>query len=226
MDYVFEERASASPLIEKLWRTRSEEAVSFLSSATANSEIVVMKHQDQTSITVRGPESQASAAQGPAGAEFFGIVFCLGTFMPELPPAQLRDCNEVTLPDATGDSFWLKGATWELPSFENADTFVEHLAHQDLLVHDPVVDAALRGQPLELTPRAVQYHFVRATGLTHKAIRQIERAQKAMLLLQQGRPILDTVFEAGYYDQPHLTRALKRYTGQTPAQFAGVGQAE
>jgi methylphosphotriester-DNA--protein-cysteine methyltransferase len=38
--------------------------------------------------------------------------------------------------------------------------------------------------------------------------------------LEQGMPIRDTVFEAGYFDQPHLTRALKHFIGQTPAQIA------
>jgi Transcriptional regulator containing an amidase domain and an AraC-type DNA-binding HTH domain len=31
--------------------------------------------------------------------------------------------------------------------------------------------------------------------------------------------ILDVVYEAGYYDQPHLTRSLKYFIGQTPAQI-------
>jgi AraC-like DNA-binding protein len=29
----------------------------------------------------------------------------------------------------------------------------------------------------------------------------------------------DVVYEAGYFDQPHLTRALKHFIGQTPAQI-------
>ena len=37
---------------------------------------------------------------------------------------------------------------------------------------------------------------------------------------------LDTVAQAGYFDQPHLTRALKRYIGLTPAQVADEGRSE
>jgi AraC-like DNA-binding protein len=33
--------------------------------------------------------------------------------------------------------------------------------------------------------------------------------------------ILDAVHQLGYSDQPHLTRALKRLTGHTPAQVIG-----
>ena len=36
---------------------------------------------------------------------------------------------------------------------------------------------------------------------------------------KRGLSILDVVYEAGYFDQPHLTRSLKYYIGQTPAQI-------
>jgi methylphosphotriester-DNA--protein-cysteine methyltransferase len=49
--------------------------------------------------------------------------------------------------------------------------------------------------------------------------RQIERARYATLLLRQGISIPDTTHEAGYFDQPHLTRSLKYFIGQTPAQI-------
>jgi methylphosphotriester-DNA--protein-cysteine methyltransferase len=55
--------------------------------------------------------------------------------------------------------------------------------------------------------------------MTHSTIRQIERARHATYLLKQGVSILDTVHEAGYFDQPHLTRSLKFFIGQTPAQI-------
>jgi AraC-like DNA-binding protein len=43
--------------------------------------------------------------------------------------------------------------------------------------------------------------------------------------LRQGVSILDTVEQAGYADQPHLTRSLKRLIGQTPAQLASDSSA-
>lgn len=219
MSFVFEERPSDSPLIEKIWRTRSESADVFTSLASSHGEMVVMRYRGQTHFTVRGPETQASVADCPADAEFFGIIFKLGAFMPHLPPGILRDRRDVTLPEATGQSFWLNGAAWQVPTYENADTFVARLARDELLVHEPVVDAALRGALKDLSLRSVQRRFLRATGLTHGAVRQIERARLAMRLLQQGVPILDVTYETGYADQPHLTRSLKRLLGQTPAQI-------
>jgi AraC-like DNA-binding protein len=32
--------------------------------------------------------------------------------------------------------------------------------------------------------------------------------------------------QAGYYDQPHMTRALKRFVGQTPAEIINEGRRE
>jgi len=67
---------------------------------------------------------------------------------------------------------------------------------------------------------------LRATGLTQSAARQIERARYATYLLQQGVSILDTVEQAGYFDQPHLTRSLKHLIGQTPAQILQKNRPE
>ncbi len=61
--------------------------------------------------------------------------------------------------------------------------------------------------------------FLQATGMTHAMFRQIERARYATNLLKQGVSILDTVHEADYFDQAHLTRSLRHLIGQTPARI-------
>ncbi len=103
---------------------------------------------------------------------------------------------------------------------------MDWLARQGLLVYDPVVDAALQGPLKGCDPRTVQRHFRRSTGLTLSTKWQIERARYATCLLQEGVCILDTVEQAGYFDQPHLTRSLKRYIGQTPAQIREQSRPE
>jgi len=118
------------------------------------------------------------------------------------------------------NSFWLHGSAWQFPDYENVDTFVNRLAAEEVLVHDPLVIDALHFPPPELSPRTVRHRFLRATGLTQGQIRQFERAQRAAELLQLGTSILDTVFGAGYSDQPHLTRSLKRWIGHTPGQLS------
>ena len=78
---------------------------------------------------------------------------------------------------------------------------------------------ALGRQPARLPIRSTQRHFLRATGISHRAVRQIERARYATTLLKRGVSILDTVYEAGYFDQAHLNRAVKTLIGQTPAEI-------
>jgi AraC-like DNA-binding protein len=226
MSFTFENRSSDSPLVEMVWRTQSERPGTFISQAEVRSEIVITKYQGKTSLTVRGPETQASEAPFPEDAEFFGIVLKLGTFMPHLLPRNLMNRRDATLPEATGQSFWLLGMAWQLPSFDNADTFIDRLVRDEILVREPVVEAALQGHLKDLSLRSVQRRFLRATGVTHNTVYQIDRARRAMTLLQQGVSILDTVGEADYADQPHLTRALKRYMGQTPAQILRLNQPE
>ena len=124
------------------------------------------------------------------------------------------------LPEANSQSFWLRGSAWQFPNYENVDTFIARLVREGLLVTDPVVDAVLRGYSPGFSVRSVQYHFLHATGLTSRTIQRIARARQAYDLLEQGVSILDTVFTAGYADQSHLTRSLKHFFGQTPAQMA------
>lgn len=227
MKFVFaEEKPADSPFIEKIWYTQSAQAGDFTSHAASHSEIVVTRYEGKTLVTVRGPETKATPASVPADGEFFGIVFKLGAFMPALLPRNLMDRRDAYLPVASSESFWLDSSVWEIPTFDNADTFVERLVREGLLAHDPVVDAVLQGHPQPFSPRALQYRFVRATGLPHKVIQQIERARRAAALLESGMSILDTVYETGYFDQSHLTNALKRFLGQTPAQIARVSQPE
>ena len=100
------------------------------------------------------------------------------------------------------------------------------LARQAMLVNEPIVDATLQGHVPNLSARSMQRRFVQATGLTYGTVVQIERAQQAATALAQGISIADVVFQAGYYDQPHLTRSLKRFIGQTPAQIAFTPASE
>jgi AraC-like DNA-binding protein len=223
MLFRFEEKPSDSPFVDRIWHTQSESVGTLISQAKIDSMIVLTTYQGKTTLTVRGPETKATFLDYQwLGAEFLGITFKLGAFMPHLPPENLRDWGNVDLPEANSQSFWLQGSAWQFPNFENVDTFIARLVREGLLVMDPVVDAVLQGQSQAVSIRSLQYRFLQATGLSNKTIRQITRARQAYALLEQGVSILDTVSEAGYADQPHLTRSLKRFFGQTPAEVANL----
>ncbi len=217
-EFDIEDRPAASSLVERIWRGHSAGGGSFVSRATSPWEMVVTRQRDRVTFTVRGPETTASPAPIPEDAAFVGITFRLGVVLPHLPPGALVD-GAVTLPDATRTSFWLAGRTWPFPDYDTADTFVARLVRAGLLVHDPIVTAALAGHATDLSRRSVQRRIVRATGLTPHTIHQIERAHAAAALLAQGIAILDVVDRLGYADQPHLTRSLRRFIGHTPAHL-------
>ncbi|HSB02354.1 MAG TPA: helix-turn-helix domain-containing protein [Anaerolineales bacterium] len=213
-------------MVETIWYSQSEHASSFISMAESHCELVVTRSHGKTVVTVRGPETRATPAYGLEAAEFFGIVFQAGVFMPDFPAKTVMDRQDLNLPEATSKSFWLNGSAWEFPGYENADSFIDRLVHDGLLVYDPVVGAVLKRQPVEMSLRTVQRRFLQATGLTYNTMYQINRARYAVTLLKQGTPILDTVQAAGYFDQPHLTRALKHFIGLTPAQIIDKNRPE
>ncbi|MBI5668238.1 MAG: helix-turn-helix transcriptional regulator [Chloroflexi bacterium] len=219
------ERRSDSPFVELVWHSRSDKGGAFISMAESHWEMVVTKCQGRTTLTIRGPETRATPAFSPPEAEFCGIVFKAGAFMPNFPASMVMDRRDLNLPLASGKSFWLNGSAWQFPNFENADTFINRLVREGLLVHDPVIEVALREQPHTLSRRTIQRRFLQATGLTYNAVYQIQRARYAITLLKQGLPILDVVEMAGYSDQPHMTRALKYLIGHTPAQIVSKNTA-
>lgn len=222
----FEDRLFDSPFVERIWRSHSGRAGTLRSVAMSNWEMVVTRYNGNTFFTVRGPETKATPLQiSFVGAEWFGIRFKVGTVMPHLPASSLVDGN-VNLPDASSQSFWLQGAAWQFPTYDNADTFVNRLVREGLLIRNPIVENALQAKLKGVSIRTVRRHFLRTTGLTQSTIHQIERARYAAILLQEGKSILDTVYEAGYSDQPHLTKSFKYFIGKTPAQIMGKDESE
>jgi len=221
---TFADRPSDSPFVERVWRSHSDRAGVFHSIAACHWDMVVTRLGGRTTLTVRGPETKATMADCPAEGEWFGVRFKVGTFMPLMQCSDLRDRHDVTLPNATGRSFWLDGSAWDFPDFENAETFVKRLVKRGLIMTDRTVEKAIRGELQNVTTRTEQRRVLRITGLTRGAIYQIERARRAVILLQGGTPILDVVYETGYYDQAHLTRSLQRFIGQTPARIAQANE--
>lgn len=218
MTIMHEERPSDSPYVETIMRGWTTSDGSAIRPAECCWHMVFVKHKAGQQSLVVGPWTTAGVASWGEGAEILWVKFKVGTFMPHLPVKQFRD-GETVIPQATSARFWLRGSAWQLPDYENADTFIDRLVRDETLAYDPLVDAALQDQPLQVPPRTVRHHFMQATGLTQNHIRQYKRALQAAALLRHGTSILDTVYEAGYFDQPHLTRSLKQFVGYTPAQL-------
>jgi AraC-like DNA-binding protein len=217
-----ETRPSDAPFVQAVYHARSIGGGSFVSNAASNWEMVITKQKEKITLSIRGPETKASPSPIPTDAEFLGIIFRHGMFMPGLPGSKLVD-TEIHVLGSSRNSFHLFGETWEFPDLENVDTFVNRLLRKELLAQDQVVDDILRGKTVDLSLRSIQRRFLHVTGLTYKGIQQIERAQQAVTLLRSGVPILDATYQTGYFDQAHLTRALKLLYGQTPGEIIKSG---
>jgi AraC-like DNA-binding protein len=224
MSNVLDQRTSDSSYLETVTRGHMASDGSQIRPSEVHWHLVFARYHGRVQSVFVGPWTTAGIANWKAGAEILWIKFSLGAFMPHLPVRNFLDV-ETFLPGAASQSFWLKSSAWQFPDYDNVETFVERLVREGILAHDPIVKAALQNRLPEMSPRTVRHRFLQATGLSRNHIRQFERAQRAQELLKQGVPILDTVFELGYYDQPHLTRSLKRFTGHTPAQIARLGEA-
>jgi helix-turn-helix protein len=221
--FAIDEWASDSGFVERAWRSHSEPEPFFISVASNHWQLVVTTQHDVARLTIRGPETKATVTAIPADAEFFGITFSLGTFVPAFPPAGLVDCA-VTLPAATSTSFVLDGARWEIPTPENADVFVDHLVRQGVVVRDPVVAESLQTDVDGVSTRTLQRRVARATGLSRRMMRQIRRAERAVDALGRGASPSEAAAQLGYADQAHLNRSLQRFIGQTPGQVVAFVQ--
>ena len=225
MGVTYEIRTSDAPLIERVWRSQSSGQDTLVAIAVAQLNLVVWQDGDKTRVSIQGPETEARRAPLPDHTDFFGIVFNPGVHLPHLPASQLVN-GDVTLPEASSRSFWLQGAAWEIPTYDNAEAFVARLGRDELLFEEPVVAAALRGESPDMSSRSIQRRFLYATGLTHRTIRQIDRARQATVRLQEGAPIADVAYASGYFDQAHMTHALKHYIGYTPVQLMDADTSE
>jgi len=218
----FGSRPSDAPFVQAVYQARSIGGGTFMSAAASQWEMVITRQEEKITLSIRGPETKASPAPIPEDAEFLGIIFRHGMFMPQLPGSKLVD-DEIHLLGSSKNSIQLFGDTWEIPDFDNVDTFVNRLLRKELLSHDQVVEDVLRGKTQNLSLRSIQRRFLHVTGLTYKGIQQIERARQAVTLLQSGVPILEATYQTGYFDQAHLTRSLKLLYGQTPGEIIKPG---
>ncbi|MEU4313229.1 AraC family transcriptional regulator [Nocardia sp. NPDC024068] len=225
MGLVFGTRASDSPWVESVWTCRSDEVEEMTSVASETWGLVFWEQAGRAHAAITGPESRTGKAPVPEGAGFVGIQFAVGTSLRTTATSALVD-GGIVLPDVTGRTFFLDGAHRETPRPDDVEALVDRLVHEGVVIADPVVAQTLRGSPPAAGERTLERRFRAATGLTQGGVRQIGRARTAALLLASGETPGDVVGKLGYYDEPHLARALRRFVGRTAQQLrAGTGGA-
>jgi AraC-like DNA-binding protein len=104
------------------------------------------------------------------------------------------------------------------PEFADLEAFTDRLLELDVLRCDDDVRRMLFGEDAGYSERHRQRRVRAATGLSRKQIEQLSRAREAIALLLQGVPPSESAARCGFADQSHLTRSLRAFHGQTPAQ--------
>jgi AraC-like DNA-binding protein len=102
------------------------------------------------------------------------------------------------------------------------DRAVEYAVQAIQASHGTVSVSALAGG-LGLSRRSLERRFRRRVGLLPKQLARVLRFQRALQLravaTPGGWPAI--ALECGYYDQAHLIRDFRQFSGQTPAAFRG-----
>jgi hypothetical protein len=208
----------SSPIVESVTRTTFSGDGSILLQPDGCWDFVIMKTEDGVMVLRTGLTTKSFEHHYRDGDETLSIAFKPSVYMPLMPGERMLD--EGVLLDTIGhDRFWLGTEVMEIPTFETADSFVAHLLANSAVEDNTLVASVVSGHPMAMSERTMQRHFLKTTGLTYKTFTQIERAQKALTLLQQGRPAADVAFALGYSDQPHMIRSLKAIMGVTPGQL-------
>ena len=211
--------------LEQIWTATCDSRTDFSSLAKVNPMIAFARIGGTTTVHLRGPETKATMMSCSPDTSFFGAELRLGAYVRPFPPGMLANLQDEVLPILPDGRILLDNQAWEMPTPQNVDVFVDRLERAGLLAFDPLVEELRDGDAAANMPeRTAQSRFVRAVGLSRRDLRVIERARHAARLLRAGRSIPDVVREAGYYDQPHLTRSVRQLIGHTPAALAEGGQ--
>jgi len=223
MSTFFQERPSDSPLVESISRSGHTESGSHMATADGCWDMIFSRQGKGGAVLFCGPKSYASPVSYNDGAESIGIRFKLGVFMTRI---ESRRMVNATLKQPTSDhlTFRLAEASWEWPTYDNAEAFVDKLARRGLVAIDHLVAGTLFGEPAKLTARSLQRRFLRVTGMSQSTLRQILKAEFATQLLQTGLPAAEAASVAGYFDQSHMTRWVRRLTGRTPGRIVRDGR--
>lgn len=183
-----------------------------------------------TQLVVAGPDTAPHPLRRQPGVDATGLRFTPGqlpAFL-EVPAAALRDRRvplaelhpalarnaiaHIEHGDAPADvlaslAMRLPGA----PAEPGLQVVVAHLARG--------ASAAETADALGWTTRSLHRRSLAAFGYGPAVLRRVLRFRRALALLQAGTPTADAAADAGYADQPHLSREVRALAGMAPSQL-------
>lgn len=218
MSYTYEDRRPNSLYVDKIWHTYTTSDGVFTAGLDGNWDIIIFKDAETIRVTVNGVGKHAVEVPYTAGVDSVGIALKPGVFLQDFKGKDIVD-SQHTLSRGNVPYVKIGGHLFKVPDFDSAEVFIQELVEKGLLLVNPVVLPYDNKNLPGTSDRSLRRHTMSITGLSPYFFHQIQRAQHATRLLQQGVPIAHAAIEAGYTDQAHMTKAVKMLMGLTPAQI-------
>ncbi|HSW91158.1 MAG TPA: helix-turn-helix domain-containing protein [Candidatus Saccharimonadales bacterium] len=218
MSFTYEDKHPDSLYVDKIWHTHTTSDGVFTAGLDGNWDIIISRVDGKARVTVNGIGKHAVQVPYVAGIDSVGIALKPGVFLRDIKGKDIVD-SQRTL--SKGDIAYVDigGRSFKIPDFDSAEVFVDELISNDILLVNSVVSSLSNDHVNGVSDRSLRRHTMGTTGLSPYFFHQIQRAQHATQLLQQGTPIAQVAIEAGYTDQAHMTKAVKALMGLTPAQI-------
>lgn len=218
MSFTYEDKKIDSIFIDKIWHTHTTSQGIYTAGLDGNWDIIISKKAGLTSVTINGVGKSASQVPYEAGIESIGIALKPGVFLRDLNGKDIVD-SQHTITHESESYVRIGGELFKIPDFASVEVFIDELATSNILRVNNIVSSFNHGDKKGFSDRSLRRHTLQTTGLSPYFFHQIQRAQNATQLLQQGMSIAQAASEAGYTDQAHMTKAVKQLIGRTPAQI-------
>ncbi|MFE6995442.1 helix-turn-helix domain-containing protein [Microbacterium sp. NPDC057659] len=213
---MYEEYHPDSRAVECVWQARATKDERYLVPAVEYWDLWFTRAPDgELGAGLAGPTLGHRWISSTIGEHSWGVQLKAHVVLPGVRK-QLLLGGEQSLVVEAGHVMIAQHAV-VFPEFADLEAFTDRLLELDVLRCDEDVRRMLSGD-VGYSERHRQRRVRAATGLTRKQIEQLSRAREAFALLLQGVPPSECAARCGFADQAHLTRSLKAFHGQTPAQ--------
>lgn len=221
MTQIHTSRGSPLDAIDTVWATQSISDGVYNATPDGSWDLIHVRAADGRHIVfLTGQQSEPAAVPYEAGESSVVISFAAAVRLNTgAIPSDAAVFENLAV---IADRFLFNGLELPLPTFDNAETIVEQLISAGILVSDRIVQRAMGPDNFAASERTLQRHFRQTTGLSQKDFDQIRRAQEAVRLLKAGGRPADVAAAAGYADQAHMTKSIKRIMGRLPSQVDDI----
>jgi AraC-like DNA-binding protein len=229
---AYRELAQQAPLVACLWE---REPIDTPRSQPVLPDACVDIVAIDGRLLIAGPATGPVTSRIPAGATVMGVRFRVGAagVALGLPAKELLDAR-VPLEDVWGrEADRIAERVAAAAPATRLTVLANEIRARTSDVPDPLVRAAAR-QPhvrvadlaatLGFTDRQLRRRFTAAVGYGPKTLQRVLRFQRFLALARRATPELARLaLEAGYADQAHLTREVRRLSGSTPVELLAGG---